>query len=807
MKIKRREQKRFRCTFQPLAVMFRSTAILITVFYSTETIRTFPTALAFLVTTRVSRQNIRQSELFSEQTTYLEPFIESKDIAPKRQSQISYIRCENFAGMTNGRQRDSIGQENVIMLDFDKTTKEKFQDEVNVTNMNKTSVLEGNLVCITGETGSGKSLLVSKVADLLTGGKANISLLRRARQSTSVEERNSEGDGKDPQTNLFSAASVEMKLLLHDEAHTTHVSNSLRRMGLDPTNILEQLDDGIPLRLKRIISATPKSMNSDKKDSSNTEKTAQQRLKSTCYINDHLVPLKVLKEIASPLIAVVNAPVAASALGRPASRLSMIDCGVPTTILARVHKLQTVYRKCKQKRESLESELEKQVLPASMVPRGIGIDSKDGPSPFSNDNEEHLELVQHWIEELDGFERRMSDLQNSLCSDAETLMNRVSDEELEVLLNNLNAMNWTSEDTSTSSLYEQLLDLHDYLKSLDERIALATEARESLASLSAPDSVRVALDRTRQLLVDAAPQQHRGKGDIISDPSSKSQTSTRDQVSFATEQAHEMLNMVEDALMESAKFFDDEKGLLATLRTSRRMCSKSTEELFEYITEWNTLARKHGVSSHQLPSCHVSLKKELQGGFEAKKLLPEAKIAEREALKELKEACGVLSEARSKLCGRISDSISSRLPRLGMENSKFEARLSPIDTPTYSHSSIGANKVDFYLLHENSAKSNKYPDDNGDKSRKQRIGGTIESVASSGEKARLLLAVECEIPGSISATSREHLVLFGQDYQQQLSPVVVIYDEIDAHVGGRASVSVAQMLFDQSKACQVLSIT
>jgi len=37
--------------------------------------------------------------------------------------------------------------------------------------------------------------------------------------------------------------------------------------------------------------------------------------------------------------------------------------------------------------------------------------------------------------------------------------------------------------------------------------------------------------------------------------------------------------------------------------------------------------------------------------------------------------------------------------------------------------------------------------------------------------------------------------------------VAVIYDEIDAHVGGRASVSVAQMLFDQSKACQVLSIT
>jgi ABC-type transport system involved in cytochrome bd biosynthesis fused ATPase/permease subunit len=36
----------------------------------------------------------------------------------------------------------------------------------------------GNLIAVTGETGSGKSLLVSKVADLVTGGKATSSLLQ-----------------------------------------------------------------------------------------------------------------------------------------------------------------------------------------------------------------------------------------------------------------------------------------------------------------------------------------------------------------------------------------------------------------------------------------------------------------------------------------------------------------------------------------------------------------------------------------------------------------------------------------------------
>jgi ABC-type multidrug transport system fused ATPase/permease subunit len=37
---------------------------------------------------------------------------------------------------------------------------------------------DGNLIAVTGETGSGKSLLVSKVADLVTGGKATSSLLQ-----------------------------------------------------------------------------------------------------------------------------------------------------------------------------------------------------------------------------------------------------------------------------------------------------------------------------------------------------------------------------------------------------------------------------------------------------------------------------------------------------------------------------------------------------------------------------------------------------------------------------------------------------
>jgi hypothetical protein len=43
----------------------------------------------------------------------------------------------------------------------------------------------------------------------------------------------------------------------------------------------------------------------------------------------------------------------------------------------------------------------------------------------------------------------------------------------------------------------------------------------------------------------------------------------------------------------------------------------------------------------------------------------------------------------------------------------------------------------------------------------------------------------------------------GKDEQYSLPPFAVIYDEIDAHIGGRAFVSVAQMLSDQSQGSRI----
>lgn len=73
------------------------------------------------------------------------------------QSHIESIRCKNFGGMINGDREKGRGQT---------------QDDI-VINLGN----ERNLVAITGESGSGKSLLIAKVIDYLMGCKASPTIL------------------------------------------------------------------------------------------------------------------------------------------------------------------------------------------------------------------------------------------------------------------------------------------------------------------------------------------------------------------------------------------------------------------------------------------------------------------------------------------------------------------------------------------------------------------------------------------------------------------------------------------------------
>ena len=201
------------------------------------------------------------------------------------------------------------------------------------------------------------------------------------------------------------------------------------------------------------------------------------------------------------------------------------------------------------------------------------------------------------------------------------------------------------------------------------------------------------------------------------------------------------------------------------------------------------------------------MREELDGNVEALKLLPEAEEGERIARENFSQACKELSDARTKAATELSRSVTTLLPSLGLEGSTFRVQLSArpggFDDPYYGSESMGVDIADFLLLHQKSNADNTGSDGRvtGDAGGSTH-GGNIELVGSSGEKSRVLLAIETALPGSIGSACNsfsDGVESVPSEGSIRTPPISIIYDEIDAHVGGRAAVTMARLLADQSR--------
>ncbi len=589
------------------------------------------------------------------------------------------------------------------------------------------------------------------------------------------------------------------------ESHKRFVWNQLEDLGLSPTKVLvqdsEKVDPSIKnslfnLRLKRtFLRGKPSKQNMD-------STPTNYRMKSKYEINGYVVSGKVMKAIATPLITTVDAATAAAALSKPQSRMDIIDFSISGDIKKMVQKRKGEYRKARMERERLEYELENRILPANFQ-----------HNHNNERNEEEIELLEHWIKELDQFETRVNSfieqLSMSSSIDGDDIYGADFDQSSSLDIGEkLRNSKWMEEDTNetrkkdmsalpVSELYMNLVDFRADIKALDEQIQSAHAACESLSSLSSPRSVKTLLEEVRNLIFDAS-----GNGN---EP-----YSSDDSVINAAEKSHELLNQLEDVLAEcSQSIEDDPNGLLAELSKKKQRLGMFSLEDFDYLLgDWGALARKHGVSSESLPFCHQSLRNELDGNVEIMSRLPKAKEEEQIALRDFQDACKQLTSERLKVSNALTKSVSERLPSLGMEGSRFQVELkSSIERcseSSYTQGGVlGVDSVEFLLLHQGSEIEMSEGEDIVKSSNEENCisrGGKLELVGSSGEKARILLAIETDIPGSMSEVCRSGAQSkITKEDKFITRPVAMIYDEIDAHVGGRAAVAVAKLLSDQAQ--------
>lgn len=633
----------------------------------------------------------------------------------KARSQIREIRSQHLAGVVNSQQNNNDGSINAS----DGVVAIPFSDHQ-------------NFVAVTGETASGKSLLVARVVELLTGGKAASSFLAPGHTS----------------------AKVEIELSLRDP-YLAAAELVFKQLDLDASSLIPTIDHEVNrtgrLFLSRTLQSQPPNLLSPTLNNTN----GKSKLKSICLVNDQLISLKALAALASPLLTVVDAPTAASALSKASTRTAVLDTAVPTQYISRVSGARKNYRECRRLRQKLENELSSRLLPRSYSVTSL--------------NKDDTELLSHWVDELDAFERRIEKFCQTIAANTG---NGDTEDSMSNIKRRFSNTSWRSNDstgsTFVSAMFTLLSDLRDALQSLDDQIVSTRNAAEILGSLALPNSVATAIERARKLIFASS---------IGKDPTLES----------AAEKSHELLNEVESALNSCTKFLEDnENGMLSILEGTRGEWLVSVEAIEEIFFEWKSLARKHGVSPVSLPSCHMALVGERDGNVETREVLPKAKADEIVALAVLKEASSTLTFERRKAAKSLADAVTRQMPSLGMVDTHFCVNI----TNHGEYTGDNIETAEFILVRTSDT---------------NRKGALVNDVASSGEKARILLAIECALPGAIGVACSNNAIddsLWGE-----LPPIAVVYDEIDAHVGGRAAVSMANLLIDQSRCSQVIAIT
>jgi DNA repair protein RecN (Recombination protein N) len=193
---------------------------------------------------------------------------------------------------------------------------------------------------------------------------------------------------------------------------------------------------------------------------------------------------------------------------------------------------------------------------------------------------------------------------------------------------------------------------------------------------------------------------------------------------------------------------------------------RTLDEVEERLALFERLKRKHGGSLAAVLA-HAEecgrRRAELEGAEEAL----EAGAARLEAARAaLAESAAALHAAREQAGARLADAVRERLAELAMEGAHFEVRLSPRDAP----GPAGADEVEFLIAANPGVPA-----------------GPLRDTASGGELSRVMLAL-MSVAAETGATT-------------------LVFDEVDAGIGGQTARAVGERLRALAEGRQVVCIT
>jgi DNA repair protein RecN (Recombination protein N) len=189
-------------------------------------------------------------------------------------------------------------------------------------------------------------------------------------------------------------------------------------------------------------------------------------------------------------------------------------------------------------------------------------------------------------------------------------------------------------------------------------------------------------------------------------------------------------------------------------------------ELEERLDLIHSLKRKYGATIDEINAFGHEAKKKLQSLESRDEELARLNAELQKLDSEIKKAGQSLSAKRKKIIPQLSKAVSKQLEDLGFKQSKFDVAISTAET-----SSSGLDAIEF-----------QFAPNPGEPAK------PLRAIASSGEMARVMLALKT--------------VLAAED-----EIPVLVFDEVDANVGGETANAVGEKMKQIAARRQVLCIT
>ncbi len=299
-----------------------------------------------------------------------------------------------------------------------------------------------------------------------------------------------------------------------------------------------------------------------------------------------------------------------------------------------------------------------------------------------------------------------------------------------------------------AKLKEQISDLERLEPKLGELASLS----EQLTRLSNVEAFRLAASEAHELLageeLDARSQIGRAKRILESSSDSK-------------------LREIADLASEATGLINEIALQLSTYLTDLEADPQTLDQLQRRKAELVALERKYGLSVDELAEQLPALQSQLLDLDSSDEQIEKLEIQLGATQAQLAAAAKNLTQERKKAAKELSKRVSEELSQLAMGDAQLEISISELA----EFESSGADRVEFLLANRSGAEPR-----------------PLSKGASGGELSRIMLAIE--------------LVLAGK------SPLpTMIFDEVDAGVGGGAAVELGRRLRELARSTQVIVVT